>query len=205
MKLKIFRRRLVTAGVIRLTHDSLKGPFYLRYSITDLLVLPVLCVFTVPVGTTALCFGFKWFPWFINNSLEVRNWFIALGLSPNAAASFIPVYVIDIPAFFLISSLSVLLFLIGTRVSDSFALLLLLLYPFVDLFFLDPADANHLLAMFKIKLLSILTSFVLFCCYYALRRKRPLEPPSLPRKLSSAAFLGTVLLGSSLFWFTLDG
>ena len=176
----------------------------MRYSILELLALPLLCIFTIPVGSAALGYGLTWFPWFVENCLPIRDWFLNRGVSPDTAATYIPIFVLDLPGLALIAVLSLALFVLGTRLADSFAILMLLLYPLAALSVLHAVDARHLLAMLKTKALTIVTATVLTASYIILRRTWA-RPDLTPLRLALTLIILAAIFGSSgLLWLQLN-
>ena len=158
----------------------------------------------IPVGVAARYFATIYLPWFGDNALVVRDWFVGRGVPRDTAATYVVVFVLDIPALFLIAALAILFFAMGTRLADSFAILLLLMFPYMDLPEFQPVSASHLLVILKAKMLTILSALTMLSVYVTIRSKRPRPESSRIRALATISGLATAIAASTMFWWTVD-
>lgn len=177
----------------------------MRFTISDLMTLPLLVLAAVPAVTTASFVGLMLLPQFTDNGSEIRHWFLNHGFSVDFVTGHLTFFVGDIPTVLVLALLSLPLFSVQTRVCDQAAVVTLASLPFVeavqvnsmsDVFCVDNLGWHYLAT----QLTTALALAVIIVAYGFARWKIPNPAPTRVRSAISAASLALILVPSIIVW-----
>lgn len=176
-----------------------------RFSILDLLLLPLIGVFVAPIVTCASVIGLILLPQFTTKDSEIRHWFLDLGFSSDFVCGHLTFIASQVPTILTLSLFAAFLFAIRVRICDQVAVITLASLPFVEAFQVSlMSDAfrvpNIGWLFLKTQVLTGLTLIAIICTYLFARRQWPNPTPTRIRTLFATLLLGAILIPSMIFY-----
>ncbi len=177
----------------------------MRYSVRDLMLLPLLGFAACPLVVTASLIGLMVLPQFTANNSEICNWFLDHGFSVDFVTGHLTFFASEIPTILVLFLLALHLFAMQTRICDQAAVITLASLPFVNAIHVDAmSDAFNVDYLgwryLATQSLTALTLAGIIVAYVLARLKIPNPIPTRTRVVISGLLLALIFVPSAVVW-----